>query len=163
MPIKQHGLHGLLHAATLIEALAREQLAAVDILPRQAQVLAAINAMGAASQVELAQAFGVSPASMSTMTDRLLGLGLISRSVDPKLRQRNVLALTAKGQDKLEGIHAAWAAVDARIALALGADAATFFAITRRLRAALGGQVPGLRREHNSISTSGASPAEPPT
>ncbi len=144
MSTDQHGLHGLLHAATLIETLAREQMASVDILPRQAQVLAAINAMGAVSQVELAEEFGVSPASMSTMTERLLGVGLISRSVDPDLRHRNVLTLTAEGQDKLDGIHAAWAAVDARITQALGSDAATFFALSRRLRDALGGRVPGL-------------------
>ena len=161
MSIKQHGLHGLLHSATLIEAMARQQLAAVDILPRQAQVLAAINSMGEVSQVELAQAFGVSPASMSTMTERLLGVGLISRSVDPNQRQRNVLALTAKGQDKLDGIHAAWATVDARIAQALGADAAMFFALSRRLRDALGGQVPGVGADQDNTTASTASPAEP--
>lgn len=156
MSIKQHGLHGLLHSATLIEAMAREQLAAVDILPRQAQVLAAINRMGEVSQIELAKTFGVSPASLSTMTDRLLGVGLISRSVDPNERRRNVLALTVKGQDKLDGIHAAWDTVDTRIEQALGADAAAFFALSRRLRDALGGQVPGLQPEQDDTTTSTA-------
>lgn len=161
MSIKQHGLHGLLHSATLIEAMVREQLAGVGILPRQARVLAALDSMREVSQVELAKAFGVSPASMSTMTERLLIDGLISRSVDPKQRQRNVLALTAKGQDKLDGIQAAWDTVDTRIEQALGADAATFFGLSRRLRDALGGQVPGLQPEQDDTTASAASPAEP--
>ena len=147
MSIKQHGLHGLLHAANLVEGIAREQLVAVDVLPRQAQVLSAISRMGQASQIELAQTFGVSSASMSTMTERLLAVGLISRDTDPLVRKRNVLVLTAKGGEKLNGIHTAWDAVDARIEQALGSDAATFFTLSRRLRDALGGKVPGMPDE----------------
>ena len=143
MKADQHDFHGLLHSANLIEAELRRRLAPFGIQPRQARVLEAMGRMGPVSQAELAAAFGVTSASMSTMTDRLLAAGYITRAVDPASRRQNVLELTDRGRTLLDGIIQAWTAVDASIQLALGAEAALFLALARRLRDRLGGTVPG--------------------
>ncbi len=99
----------------------------------------AMKHMAPVSQAELATVFGITPAGMSTMTDRLLAAGYITRQQDPTLRRRNVLELTPEGWAKLDAISAAWDAVDARIRDALGAeDAEILFGLARRLRQALG-------------------------
>lgn len=139
----QHAFHGLLHSADLVEGELRKHLAPLGVLPRQARVLEAIGRLGQVSQTDLAKAFGTSSASVSTMTDRLLAAGHITRSPDPSSRRQNVLALTDQGHALLGGISDAWTAVDKTIRAALGSDADTFFEQSRRLRDALGGTVPG--------------------
>ncbi|MDX2482289.1 MAG: MarR family winged helix-turn-helix transcriptional regulator [Pseudodonghicola sp.] len=146
MQIKQQDFHGLLHSADLVEAELRRRLAPLGLQPRQARVLEAMARMGPVSQSELASEFGVSSASMSTMTSRLLAARYISRSVDPASRRQNVLELTDKGWTFLDGIVEAWTAVDDNIRDVLGADAATFFELARRLRDGLGGSVPGANK-----------------
>ncbi|MFZ1470612.1 MAG: MarR family winged helix-turn-helix transcriptional regulator [Paracoccaceae bacterium] len=143
MKTNQHNFHGLLHSADLIEAELRRRLAPLGIQPRQARVLEAMGRMGPVSQSDLATAFGITSASMSTMTDRLLAAGYITRAVDPASRRQNALELTDKGRTLLAGIGEAWAAVDDRIRDALGTDAATLFDLARRLRDGLGGSIPG--------------------
>lgn len=59
---------------------------------------AAISSTGAVSQVGFTKAFGVSRTSISTMTESLLGAGLVSHCIDPGQRQRNMLALKVKAQ-----------------------------------------------------------------
>jgi len=147
MLIDQHDFHGLLHSADLIETVLREQLAPLGIRPNQARVIEALDRMGAASQSELAAAFAVTSASMSTMTERLLRGGYITRAVDPASRRQNILELTDQGRTLLDGIGAAWTAVDDRIRAVLGKDAAAFFAQARRLRDGLGGAVPGASND----------------
>ncbi|KAA3621230.1 MAG: MarR family transcriptional regulator [Proteobacteria bacterium] len=145
MLIDQHDFHGLLHSAELIESALRQQLATLDILPRQARVLEAMGRTGPVSQTDLAAAFGITSASMSTMTDRLLAAGYITRTIDPASRRKNVLELTDKGQTLLGGIGEAWTAVDNVIRDVLGTDSETFFDLARRLRNGLGGTVPGAK------------------
>ncbi|SNS46280.1 DNA-binding transcriptional regulator, MarR family [Antarctobacter heliothermus] len=99
--------------------------------------------MGPVSQSDIASAFGVTPASMSTMTDRLLSAGYITRAVDPGSRRRHILELTDTGRTLLNGIGDAWTAVDDGIRASLGADAETLFELARRLRDGLGGKIPG--------------------
>ena len=139
-----HNFHGLLHSANLIEAELRQRLAPLGIQPRQAGVLEAMGRMGLVSQSDLAAAFAVTSASMSTMTDRLLAAGYITRAVDPASRRQNVLELTDKGRTLLGGIGEAWSAMDDCIRGALGTDAATFFDLARQLRDGLGGTIPGV-------------------
>jgi DNA-binding MarR family transcriptional regulator len=139
----QHEFHGFLHSADLIEADLRARLAPLRILPRQAQVLEAMARMGAVSQAELAMTFGVTPASMSTMTDRLIAAGYITSTVDPTSRRRHVLELTGQGRALVAGILKVWDELDEALATILGSDAAQFFLSGRRLRAGLGGKVPG--------------------
>ena len=146
MKIDQHSFHGFLHSAELVEAELRRHLAPLGIHPRQARILDAMDRIGPVSQSDLVAEFGITPASMSTMTDRLLAAGYISRTADPISRRQNILKLTRKGRNRLDGIAAAWSAVDDTIAAALGEDAAAFLDQARRLRNAFGGIVPGSRK-----------------
>jgi DNA-binding MarR family transcriptional regulator len=143
MQVDQHGFHALLHSAQLIEAELRQELAPLGIQPRQARILEAMARMGAVSQTDIASEFGVTSASMSTMTDRLLAAGYITRAIDQESRRQNVLELTDKGRTLLAGISEAWEAVDGAILAVLGKDSTAFFAQARRLRDGLGGIVPG--------------------
>ncbi|MEB8386956.1 MarR family transcriptional regulator [Rhodobacteraceae bacterium KMM 6894] len=145
MQIDQHSFHGLLHSADLIEAELRRQLAPLGLQPRQARVLEAMGRMGPVSQVDLAQAFDITPASMSTMTDRLLDGGYITRTISKTSRRQNVLELTDKGRTLLKGVADAWSTVDQTIVTVLGADAGALFELASRLRDGLGGKIPGKR------------------
>jgi len=143
MQVDEHNFHGLLHSANLIEAELRQRLAPLGIHPRQARILEAMERMGAVSQSDLKTAFGVTSAAMSTMTDRLLAAGYITRTTDPASRRQNVLELTDEGRALLAGIGEVWSAIDDIIRTALGQDAAAFFDLAHRLRDGLGGTVPG--------------------
>ena len=145
MQTDQHDFHGLLHSADLIEADLRRRLAPLGLQPRQARVIEAMGRMGPVSQADLAAAFGVTAASMSTMTDRLLAAGYITRAKNPASRRQNSLELTDKGRTLLAGISRAWAALDDTIRTILGKDAALFFDLARRLRGGFGGTIPGAR------------------
>lgn len=145
MRTDKHSFHGLLHSAKLVEAQLRRHLAPLGIQTRQALVLDAIDRMGTVSQTDLAAEFGVTSASMSTMTDRLLAAGLITRNTSPFSRRQNELELGPKGSALLDEIAKAWTAVDLELVKALGEDANSFFAQAQRLRDVLGGRVPGKR------------------
>ena len=77
-------LHHLLHSADLVEDALRQRLARIDMRPRQARIIDALARMEPASQVALARAFDITPASMSTMTARLIEAGFVTREVDPE-------------------------------------------------------------------------------
>ncbi|WGW04115.1 MarR family winged helix-turn-helix transcriptional regulator [Tropicibacter oceani] len=143
MQADQHRFHGLLHSAELVEAELRRRLSPLGLQPRQARVIEAMARIGPVSQAVLASEFQITSASMSTMTDRLLAAGYISRGPDPASRRQNVLELTDKGRAQLAGIEAAWDAVDDMLAAALGQNANTFFDLARQVRDGLGGTVPG--------------------
>ena len=145
MQVDQHDFHSLLHSADLVEAGLRRKLAPLGIQPRQARVLDAMGRLGPVSQSELAAEFDITPASMSTMTDRLLGAGYITRSVDPASRRQNVLELTDKGRSLLAGIEQAWSEVDQSLRAILGQDSKAFFDLARRLRDRMGGAAPGKK------------------
>ena len=145
MRTDQHDFHGVLHSANLIETVLRRQLAPIGISQSQARVLEAMGRMGAVCQSDLASEFGITPASMSTMADRLLTARYITRTVDPASRRQNVLELTDSGRTLVAGICEAWTAVDETMRAALGKDAAPFFELARRLREGLGGTIPGSR------------------
>lgn len=146
MRVDQHQFHGLLHSADLVETILRRELAPLGILPRQAAVIETLGRTGQMSQTHLANAFNVTSASMSTMTERLLAGGYITREVNPASRRQNTLELTDKGRTLLTGINAAWTAVDAKLRTILGEDADQFFRLSRRLRDGLGGVVPGTTK-----------------
>lgn len=154
MQPKNFDFHLLLHSATLVEEQLRQRLAAVDLLPRQARVVDALGRLGQASQVDLAREFGITPASMSTMTARLTLAGYISRGVDPQEARSNVLSLTPKGQQLLAEIHAAWADIDALIVARLGRDNADRLTqLTGELRDNLGGRAPGRTHKTPKFKT----------
>ncbi len=140
-------LHFLLHSAALVEERLRLRLTGLGISPRQARILDALDRMGKASQADLARAFDLSPASMSTMTVRLLDAGTILRSPHPDEARSNVLQLSAKGRSLLANVAEAWADIDRLIEAMIGRDKADQLAVlTRALRDALGGHPPGQTR-----------------
>ncbi len=137
-------LHHLLHSADLVEDVLRRRLARIAMRPRQARVIDALARMEPASQVSLARAFDITPASMSTMTARLIEAEFVTREVDPEEARGNLLRLTPRGRGLLSEIHAAWGDVDQMIAERIGADEAEALSrLTRALRDGLGGRVPG--------------------
>lgn len=144
----QINLHYLLHAADMVEERLREQLAPLQVRPRQARIIAALNKMGPVSQVALAREFNITAASMSTMTSRLIAAGFIERKEDPEERRSNLLTLTTKGKGLLDDIIDAWRTVDTIIEDAIGSTQADELAkLTHNLRDALGGHVPGTVKE----------------
>ena len=62
---QSYKFHLLLHSADLIEDYLRIKLSPLDLTPRQARVLKALNRLGPVAQVELARSFGITAASMS--------------------------------------------------------------------------------------------------
>ena len=148
MAAKKQGflLHPLLHSCNLLEDRLRNRLAPFGIQPRQARILAALDRMGPVSQVELAREFHISPASMSTMSSRLIAAELISRRPNQHTARSNVLTLTDKGREMLLAIHEAWHDMDRIIEDSLGVQKARMLAeAARELRNALGGHPPGAR------------------
>ena len=143
MVTEKFQLHLLLHSADLVENELRRRLALIDVRPRQARILDALSRMEPASQIGVARAFNLTPASMSTMTARLIDAGFIKREIDPSEARSNLLRLTDRGRSKLSDIHKAWREVDAIIADTIGAEnAVTLAKLTRELRDGLGGNVP---------------------
>ena len=140
--------HLLLHSAALVEERLRHRLSDLGIPPRQARVLDALARMGTASQADLAREFNLTPASMSTMTVRLLEAGLILRTPHPDEARSNVLQLSDRGQGLLAEVHRAWADTDRMIASLIGQEKTDELGrLTRRLRDALGGRAPGRTKD----------------
>ncbi|WP_394707540.1 MarR family winged helix-turn-helix transcriptional regulator [Sedimenticola selenatireducens] len=141
---KRYNFHLHIHFAHLLEERLRNRLAPLGIHPRQARILGVLGMMGQASQAQLAREFGLTAASMSTMTSRLLAAGLIERHVDPQEHRSNVLKLTRHGTNLLEQIHREWQAIDRETTEVLGEEnAALYAALSLRLRNAFGGSTPG--------------------
>ncbi len=144
MPNQPYQFHFLLHCGHLIEERLRTKLTPLNITPRQARVLDALGRMGQASQVQLADEFGLSAASMSTMTTRLLTAGLIEKRVDEQELRSNVLKLSEHGRSLLAEIYHVWRQMDQEIDAAIGKQNAVQLAtITHELRNAFGGFTPG--------------------
>lgn len=144
MLIQGFNFHFLLHAAHLLEERLRTRLAPLGIHPRQARVLDALGRRSEASQVTLAKEFGLTAASMSTMTARLLEAGLIERQVDERELRSNVLRLSKRGKALLKAIYREWREMDREIIEAIGPENAEKLAeLTFQLRNALGGFTPG--------------------
>ena len=141
---QSHKFHYLLHSADLLQDYLRAQLAPLEISPHQARVIMALNRMGEVSQIDLAREFDIAAASMSTMTSRLIALGLIRSRKDPANAKRNIVSLTKQGKALVGDIDRVWTGVDEYVAEKLGArDVSKLAALTLSLRDALGGRRPG--------------------
>ena len=137
-------LHYLLHSAALIEKCLSSELLSFGLGPRQARVIGALDLMGPTSQINLARECGITAASMSTMTSRLISAGYISRETDPDEMRRNTLSLTPIGLALLDDIKKTWTKVDHIIEKSIGVEKSnTLVNLTRELRDALGGLAPG--------------------
>ncbi|MEO0486914.1 MAG: MarR family winged helix-turn-helix transcriptional regulator [Pseudomonadota bacterium] len=149
-PVK---LHALLHSADLVEKRVGTLLSSLGIRPRQARVLNVLHRLGAASQIDLADAMDVTAGSMSTMTDRLENLDLIVRHKNPKDRRGDLVGLTPKGTAMLDEVRSVWRDVEDMIATAIGQEKADqLHALTHELKTALGGSVPGKGRPRKDLA-----------
>lgn len=147
MPKQGFAFHAHLHSGHLLEEQLRARLTGLGISPRQARVLDAMDRMGPVSQVNLAKAFSLSAASMSTMTSRLIKAGLIERTKGPDSLRSHVLKLSEAGHEALATVYDAWADMDRLMLALLGKTKALQLAeLTRELRDALGGHPPGPPR-----------------
>lgn len=136
--------HSLLHSADLVEKNLSTLLSSVGLRPKQARVINVLKRLGTASQVELAEWFGVTAASMSTMIDRLLAAKFVVRHKNPADQRIDVVALTPQGEALVEEIRCVWRDVDKLIIAAIGEEKAEqLTALTRELKTALGGKVIG--------------------
>ncbi|RVU82812.1 MarR family transcriptional regulator [Leucothrix sargassi] len=141
-----HKFHCLLHSAELLQEYLRVQLLPLGVSPSQARVVKALGFLGPISQIELAREFGITAASMSTMTSRLIALDLIASSKDPNNAKRNLTRLTPKGEALLDDIDQAWSHTDAFMTDSMGDDKAnTLSSLACELRDALGGRKPGAK------------------
>jgi len=142
---RSNNLHYLLHSAALVEKCVTIELQTLGLGPRQARVIDALHRMvGPTSQADLARECGITAASMSTMTSRLISAGYISRETDPIEIRRNTLTLTDLGLSLLDDIKEKWTEVDHIIEKAIGVEETKTLAnLTRELRNALGGRAPG--------------------
>jgi len=144
MSNQPYQFHFFLHCGHLIEERLRTKLMPLSVTPRQARVLDALGRMGQTSQVQLADEFGLSAASMSTMTARLSAAGLIEKRIDEQELRSNVLKLSKRGKSLLKQVYEVWREVDQEIYKAVGPKNATQLAhITHELRNAFGGFTPG--------------------
>ncbi|WP_458789742.1 MarR family winged helix-turn-helix transcriptional regulator [Yoonia sp. MH D7] len=140
---KSRNFHYLLHAADLVEQHLRQQLAPLGIGPRQARILDAIAMLEPVSQVRLARAFSVTPASISTMTGRLLTAGLIARETNPDQPKSNLVRLTDLGREHISRINDIWSEIDAMIVAKIGeAETEILTRVTHKLRNEMGGVSP---------------------
>ena len=136
-------LHPLLHAGHLVEARQRDRLNKTGLGPRQARVLSALDHIGETHQKTLAAGFDITPASMSSMCDRLVAAGLIERQVDPNEKRAFLIHLTPEGKSKVQDVRVAWSEIDEIIINAIGQEAAESLAgLSGDLRDHLGGAIP---------------------
>lgn len=120
------------------------RLKPLGIGPRQARVIEALDRMGEVSQAHLARAFGITQASMSTMTSRMIAGGYITRRPDPDDSRGNLLCLSDEGRTLLTEIDKVWASIDDFGAEVIGKDRYEALASdAKALRDALGGKRPG--------------------
>ena len=144
MPAHTFNFHLYLHFAHLLEERLRTKLAPLGIHTRQARILGLLGMIKQASQAHLAQELGCTPASMSTMTSRLLEAGFIERHSDSNDQRSNVLKLTPHGMSLLDEIHEQWQALDRECTGIIGEENTVQFAeCALKLRNAFGGSTPG--------------------
>lgn len=145
-------LHYTLHAAALVEDRLRQRMERLGIRHKQARVIDALSRMEPTSQAALAREFDVSPASMSTMTLRLIDAGYVSRSPHPDEARSNILRLTPKGRGLLDEIYGVWGEMGAMITDQLGPEETEIYAaLARKLRDKLGGRAPGASEGKTEI------------
>lgn len=112
-----------------------------------------LNRTGEVSQTELTDLFDVTSGSMSTMVDQLLKGGMIARRKNPEDRRGDLIEITPQGRAILNEVRDVWQDIDALIAAKLGSAKATQLTdLTRGLKFALGGRVPGPGRRATTTS-----------
>ncbi|MDQ1308011.1 MAG: hypothetical protein QG671_3845 [Actinomycetota bacterium] len=100
LPVALTGHVGYLAVVMGQRSQARFEVAmeAFELRPVHYDYLASLGEHGAASQRELADLLEVDAARVVSLTDALEQRGLVTRTVDPADRRRNLLTLTADGR-----------------------------------------------------------------
>jgi DNA-binding MarR family transcriptional regulator len=80
----------------------RDVHTALDLMPRQFQLLGLLADHGPMAQRELGQAMATDPSILVTLLNPLEADGMVARNRDPADRRRHVVTLTAKGKRKLD-------------------------------------------------------------
>jgi len=92
----------------------------------QAELLATLQAHGAAGdptdQIGLARACGIDTSTTATILDNLEMTGLVARQEDEKDRRRSLPVLTHLGRQRMAGVDAAFAALQAQLVLGMDAQ-----------------------------------------
>lgn len=146
MKQKPANFHSVLHSADLLERRLATLLSPLGIRPRQARILNALSNMGEVSQSALADSFGVTAGSVSTMLDRLEKPGLVRRRPSRFDKRIELVSLTRRGATVLDKVWDVWAELDDILVETLGEGrAAQLVELTRELKFALGGKVAASR------------------
>ena len=74
----------------------------LELTKEQLRVIFLLSFKGKASPGEVADAFGVPRANVTSVIDKLVGKGLISRQENPDDRRSQILTLTEEGRKKVE-------------------------------------------------------------
>jgi len=143
-------LHPFLHSASNLEKHLEVLFAQSNIRHRQALVLDALRTIGASSQRYLAEQFGVSAGTMSSMISRLEALGYVERRNDQSDRRIEIISNTAVGLAALEQVEKYWSDGDDMVMKILGPeDTEKFFALADKLSKGLGGGPPKPEKAAN--------------
>ena len=121
-------------AALSLTARYDEALAPHGLKVTQFSLLHAVKRRGRPNLTALAEATGLDRSTLGRNLRGLEGLGLVALSPGEDLRDR-VVALTAKGLDRLRAAGEAWRGLQAALAGALGEDADRFNELARRVTA----------------------------
>ena len=92
----------LKHAQQRLAGLSAEALAPFGINGRELAVLAVLAAGDPLSQLEAAERLGIDRTTMVALIDSLETKGLVERLRSPHDRRKNIVTLTAAGQDCLQ-------------------------------------------------------------
>jgi len=117
----------LKHAQLRLAELTADALAPYGISGRELAVMLVLAGREPASQQEAAATLGIDRTTMVAFLDTLEGKGLVARQPDPQDRRRNVVALTAAGQDTLHQATKASDDVERRFLASLTAQEAKQF------------------------------------
>jgi DNA-binding MarR family transcriptional regulator len=89
-----------------IELSLASQTDCCGVTSAQCHILLELEASGASSVGELAEALELDPSTMSRNADSLVKAGLLSRADDPANRRRQILDLSSEGREMTESINA---------------------------------------------------------
>jgi DNA-binding MarR family transcriptional regulator len=151
----------LSRVGTAVQTGFKELLARWQLRPQQFAILSTLRAAGETSQQQLCQTLGIDSGNMVELVDGLEALGCARRTRDPRDRRRQLLTLTAAGEQQVAEISAAVADYNARFLQPLGpAEQAALVASLTKLYAATpeGRRVPPRTAP---VQTAPAAPVQP--
>jgi MarR family transcriptional regulator, organic hydroperoxide resistance regulator len=117
-----------LQAAThrVVDRLAGE-LRELGLTPAEVNALARLRPGEPVAVADLVSATGQRPSTLTGVIDRLEQRGLLARAVNPRDRRSFVLELTPAGEAAARQVHAAFAALEARVRARVGEPALAGF------------------------------------